>query len=91
MSDDNPVYYTLDGDLNQMGIMRDTLRNAGFRVAMLNVYPGFRKNNKDGYIRALQFLLDNRIKGWWNQEREMIEHGVCTQEEFDNAIGRVRK
>lgn len=87
-TDDNRAYFTFDGDLCQMSAMERALREAGFNVVRNNVYPGFRETDKEEYVRALKFIFTNRIDGWWNQERVFIEHGICTQEEFNHTLGR---
>jgi len=85
---DNLAHYTLNGDLNQMSIMRQRLREAGFPVVMNDVYHGFRLADKDEYIKALQFLFDNRVSGWWNQKERLFKEGICTLDEYAMAIGR---
>lgn len=86
--DDNRAYYTLEGDLSQMGRMEQVLRGAGFPVVKWDVYPGFTKENEEQYIEALRYIFQNRIEGWWNQERKLIQYEICTQEQFDRALGR---
>lgn len=85
------AYYLLSGDLIQMSRMEDALRQAGFRVARSDVYPGFYEEDKERYLAALRYLFDRRIEGWWNQEREMVQQGTCTQREYDVAIGRMTR
>lgn len=86
--DDSRAYYLLDGDLSQMGIMHDRLLARGYPVVKSDVYPGFRREHLDLYVSALRYLYESRVEGWWNQERKLIEHGICTQEEYDRALGR---
>jgi hypothetical protein len=88
--DDDRAYYTFSGDLNQMGTIEKALREAGFPVVKNNVYPGFPKNKKAVYIRALKYLWEHRTHGWWNQEEAFVKNGICTQEEFDHAMGRTQ-
>jgi len=83
---DNRAYYTFGGDLNQMGIIYSTLLEAGFNVVKSNVYPGFPKDKKEEYIRALKYLWDYKVEGWWNQEGKMIENGICTWNKFQAAL-----
>jgi len=80
------AYYCLDGDLCQMGIMESRLRRAGFNVvrSQSGTYPGFRECDLDEYKRALKYLFDRRVPGWWNQK--LIDHGICTQQEYDAAL-----
>ena len=84
---DNRAYYIFDGDLNQMGLIEDALRGAGFPVVKSDVYPGFPENDKETYVRALRFVYERRIEGWWNQREKLIEHGICTEDEFKIALG----
>lgn len=86
---DDRAYFVFQGDLNQMGILYARLLEAGFPVVKSDVYPGFPRDQEEEYIRALRFVFDNRIEGWWNQERDLIKHEICTQEEFDKALGRM--
>jgi hypothetical protein len=79
------AYYIFSGDLNQMGIIEDKLRNAGFNVCRTasGTYPGFPRNELEEYKRALKYVYDNHIEGWWNQLHYFLEHGICTQEEYN--------
>jgi hypothetical protein len=87
------AYYLLDGDLNQMSFMERTLKSAGFNVvrSTSGTYPGFPEDAEHEYIRALKFLWDRQITGWWNQKLAMIRHGVCTAEEFDQVLRESRE
>jgi hypothetical protein len=80
------AYFLLEGDLNQMGIMERRLRDGGFNVARSSsgTYPGFPKDQEAEYLRALKWLYERRVEGWWNQR--LVEHKVCTQAEFDAAL-----
>lgn len=82
------AYYTLGGDLNQMGIMEERLRDAGFNVvrSQSGTYPGFLESEKDEYVRALKYLFVYRVAGWWNQREAMIENKVCAPAEFKDAL-----
>lgn len=84
------AYFRLDGDLCQMAAMARTLRAAGFAVVNSGVFPGFARDDEEGYVRALRHLFEHRVEGWWNQKRDLVKYGVCTQEEFDRALGRRR-
>jgi hypothetical protein len=70
---------TLSGDLSQMGTMGDRLRQAGFNVRHSGVYPVIEGKE---IVGALQFLWDRGVDGWWGQNKELVKHGICTQEEF---------
>ena len=85
---DDRAYFTFGGDLNQMGLIERFLRDRDFPVAKCGVYPGFLKADGAEYARALKLIFVARIEGWWNQEHDLIARGICTQEEFDEALGR---
>jgi len=76
--------FTLDGDLCQMSAMERRLRNAGHPVTLTGVYPAF--TNEEDFIKALQYLWDYLVEGWWNQSDDMIKHGICTKEEYKNTL-----
>jgi hypothetical protein len=80
------AYYCLNGDLNQMGTMEEVLRNAGFDVVRSSdgTYPGFPKEAKAEYHRALKWLFDRDVEGWWNQQ--LVSEGICTQAEFSAKL-----
>lgn len=88
--DDNRAYYTLSGDLGQMGTMYRFLLDRGYPVVKWDVHPGFAKDQEAQYIRALRDIFEWRVEGWWNQERDLVKYGVCTQEAYDLALGRQR-
>lgn len=85
MNDDR-AYWLLSGDLNQMGTMERFLRQRGYPVVKCNVYPGFAENDKANFLKALKDLFEARVPGWWNQQ--LVEHKVCSQEEFSAALHR---
>ncbi len=80
------AYYLLIGDLNQMGIMERTLKDAGFPVvrSQSGTYPGFLKQDKDEFVKALRYLFEHRVEGWWGQD--IVKHGICTDAEFKSAL-----
>lgn len=84
--DDNRAYYTFGGDLNQMGLIFRRLADAGFPVVKSNVYPGFPRDQEEEYKRALRFVYEHQVEGWWNQREKLIAYGICTQEEFTATL-----
>lgn len=78
--------HLLSGDLVQMSTMDQALRAAGFDVGRQGVYPTIAESD---YVRALKYLYISGVPGWWNQERDLIERGVCNQRQFDVRLGRV--
>jgi hypothetical protein len=80
------AYFLLDGDISQMATMEARLRAVGFRLyrSTSGTYPGFPRDEEAEYQRALRYLFENRVPGWWNQR--MVDRQICTQEEFDKAL-----
>ena len=68
-----------DGDLNQMGLQKRSLKDAGFEITQEDVFPVVKK---DDIEKALLHLYLNKIEGWWNYEDRYIKYGICTKEEF---------
>ena len=87
-TNDNKAHYTLTGDLCQLDTMEIVLKAVGFDIVKSDVYPGFPKSKEDEFIRALNYLYQHRVQGWWNQEKALIDNKICTQLEFDKAMGR---
>ena len=77
--------FLLSGDLCQMSTQEDFLRAQGFDVARRNVYPALKSEDVE---RALRLIWERRCDGWWNYEHKYVELGICTKEEYDEALGR---
>lgn len=75
----------LDGDLRQMSAQRDFLLARGFSVEQNDVYPCVMPVDEKP---AIQAIYDARIEGWWNYERKLVALGICTQEQYNAALGR---
>jgi hypothetical protein len=86
--EDHRAYYVFDGDLSQMGTIETHLRAAGFNVVKTDVYPGFPKDQEEEFVRALKYVFDNRIHGWWSQRHNLLEYRICTEAEFSAALDR---
>lgn len=78
--------YLLDGDLEQMSMQKRFLQDNGFEVGQVNCYPALK--TEEEFKKALLLFWEKRIKGWWNYEKSLIKYGVCTQEEFNQVLGR---
>ncbi len=78
-TDESAEQVSLDGDLGQMGTMAHKLREAGLDIRHSDVYPVLQG---DEIETGLRLLFERRIDGWWNQKREMVARGICTDEEF---------
>jgi hypothetical protein len=83
---DEGFTHLLEGDLSQMSAQKKFLRGEGFEVGQNDVYPALR--DEETFLRAIKLIFEHRVEGWWNYERKLVEHGICTQPEFDAAIAR---
>lgn len=73
--------YTLSGgDLATMARHATFLRENGFDIGFNNVYPALQTH--DEKKRALQMLYDNWVPGWRCYHRDLVEYGICTEEEY---------
>lgn len=82
---DDGAKFTLDGDLSQMANQETFLRNAGFRVGRIDVYPGL--YTEEDHKAALKMIWDNRVDGWWHYDKDYLKYGICTKEQFDTRLG----
>jgi hypothetical protein len=73
-----------NGDLCQMMAQAEALRNGGFDVGRRDVYPTVPAKDRE---RAVRFLWERRVEGWWNLEHDLVPK-IISQEEFDLALGR---
>ena len=48
------------------------------------MYPGFVK--LDDYIKGLKLIWEHRVEGWWNQQDDLVKYGVCTTDEYLEAL-----
>lgn len=83
---DTRAYYIFSGDLGQMGLIYEALLQAGFEVVKRNVYPGFPEDQVDEFRRALDFVFERRIEGWWNQREALLKYEICTENEYEAAL-----
>jgi hypothetical protein len=73
--------YTLSGgDLATMARHATFLRENGFEIGFNDVYPALQ--TRDEKKRALQMLYDHWIPGWCCYHRDLVEYGICTEEEY---------
>jgi hypothetical protein len=75
---------SLQGDLAQMGTMSRMLEDAGINVRHRDVYPIIQV--RDNIVRALQYLWDYRVPGWWGQHDYLIEYGICNDDEYRERL-----
>ena len=71
--------FYLDGDLCQMSAQKDFLQEKGIETQQNNVYPCVRECDKE---KALSLIWEFRCKGWWHDEKQFVELGICTKEKF---------
>jgi len=70
-----------------MAIQKRFLISRGFEVEQSDAYPALKSED---FPRALEQIFNNRVEGWWNLERDFARHGVCTSEEFSQALQTTR-
>lgn len=75
--------FSLDGDLCQMSAQKQFLRDKGFAVDQSDVYPVLRKSDAK---RAMKLIWKHRVDGWWSYKRHYVDMGICTEEEFKQAL-----
>lgn len=75
--------FFLDGDLLQMSTQKQFLRDKGFAVDQSDVYPVLRKSDAK---RAMKLIWEHRVDGWWSYKRQYVDMGICTEEEFKQAL-----
>ena len=74
------------GDLSQMASQYRFLRERGYPVKTMDVYPVLESD--EDYKRAITSIWFSRVEGWWHYEKKLVEWGVCSQGEYDIALGR---
>lgn len=73
-----------NGDLNQMMAQKLFLKNRGFDVRNLDVYPVMADEAEAQ--KALTAMWKAKVSGWWNMAHLFREHKTCTTEEFEAAM-----
>jgi len=73
----------LDGDLCQMGNQADFLRRNGFSLRRQNVYSIVKPEDAE---RALRLIWKNKVDGWWHYCDKYVQFGICTKQEFKDAL-----
>lgn len=56
--------YFFEGDLCQMAKAAEVARNLGFEVGVAGGLPYV--SSKDEFDKVVQYLIDNRIEGYWH-------------------------
>lgn len=71
----------LKGDLNQMAIQKGILEGW---LEVSNTIPPEIDDSEDK--DSIDIFWMNKIAGWWNYKDELIEYGICTEEEYINEL-----
>ena len=80
----SPEYtFYIKGDLCQMSSQGSFLKKYGFSVSQSNVYPVIKEEDVP---KALRLIYESRVEGWWHYKEKYTELGICTPEEFDEAL-----
>lgn len=74
---------SLNGDLDQMYTQMKFLNERGI---ITSVQGGIPQVNSSQWSNALNMIFFYRIKGWWNYRDELIKMGVCTEEQYVEAL-----
>jgi hypothetical protein len=78
--------YHFDGDVCLMSQQEEFLRQMGFEVGRINVYPAVK--TEDEFRRALRLIWTAKAEGWWLYRDKLTTYGICTEPEFDRARDR---
>ena len=71
----------LKGDLNQMAIQKGILQRW---LEVSDTIPPRIDDSEDK--DSIDIFWMNKVAGWWNYKDELIEYGICTEEEFYNEL-----
>jgi len=75
--------FCLTGDLCQMRDQKRFLKERGFKVGQINVYPALKSED---VLKALTLIWKCKITGWWHYQSKYEELGICTEEEFGKRL-----
>lgn len=78
--------FYFEGDLCQMADQELELRRQGFAVGNSDVYPVV--DSEEEYKKALRFIWDRKINGWWHYKDKYAKYGICDAEEFTSVLRR---
>ena len=73
----------LAGDLCQMSAQSDFLKAHGIDVKFNNVYPCVKECDKK---EVFQLIWHHKCDGWWHYDKQYVELGICTKEEFRRTL-----
>jgi hypothetical protein len=81
---DREVRYLLKGDLRQMSIQGEFLRNRGIDARATGGNVGV--CSEEDYKKSLRLIWSNKVEGWWNYKDDLLKYGICQAERFDSAL-----
>ena len=74
------------GDLNQQAIQRrllSTIPIGYIEYEKVDVYCSISNND---IVRFVSMMYTRKIEGWWLYNEELIEHNVCTVEQYRESL-----
>jgi hypothetical protein len=74
------MYLLNQGDLKQLSAQRRHLEICGFEIESIDVFSAV--STEAEKIQAIRSFYNLSVDGWWNYQDELIQYGICTQEEF---------
>jgi len=75
--------FSMRGDLSQMSAQATFLERNKVSVQYSNVYPMIRSCDVK---HALQLIWNSKCEGYHHYDKEYMELGICTKEEFDEYL-----
>jgi hypothetical protein len=75
--------FFLKGDLHSLSQQAGVLEDADIAVRILEKGPAI---DDADVPKALRVLWVAPIPGWENYKDELIQHGICTAEEFERGL-----
>jgi len=82
MPEDGKLF--LQGDLGQIAAQAEFLELRSFQLVDAHGLPYLVTEKR--ILSAITLLWENRVPGWWAYESRLIDAGICTQEEFAEAL-----
>jgi hypothetical protein len=80
-------YLLNQGDLRQMANHEKFLRQRGFNLGHVDVFPALA--TEEEYVCALRAIYNSCIDGWWNYQDQCVRYGICTDDEFRNKFTKI--
>ena len=77
--------FSMQGDLNQMGIQRSVLSKCGVPVNTSEGIP-YMFESEEVFVKAMQIMWDNSVEGWWNYREYLINANICTKQGYKDKL-----